>query len=235
MRIVTYNTQGSLGIDNVRATGRIAQTLRPLSTDVVLFQEIHQRMTRSGREDQPEVLSLLLKRTFVFQANLKFAFGGGYGIGIATRGRVVEQTQHFLPGGKEQRGALEVHLREVGGFRTLTVICTHWGLSAEERKQQAEALAEIIRKAPRPLVVGGDFNETAEGEAMQLLLGMTELKDADVTQNRATFVSNNPTSRIDFLLYSPDLVVSNAEVVPSLASDHLPVSADFSPLFPLKL
>ena len=235
MRIVTYNTRGSLGMDNVRATGRIAQTLRPLSADIVCFQEIHRRMARSGREDQPEVLGRLLKRTFSFQANIEYAFGGGYGIGVAARGKVVEEKQHFLPGGIERRGALEVHLREVGGFRTFTVICTHWGLSAGERKQQAEALAEIVRNAPRPLIVGGDFNETPDGEAIRLLLAQTGLKDVDVNQNRATFVSNNPTNRIDFLLYSPDLEAANVEVVPSLASDHLPVSADFTPIIPLKL
>ena len=39
MRIVTYNTRGSLGMDDVRSTPRIAETLRPLSADVICFQE----------------------------------------------------------------------------------------------------------------------------------------------------------------------------------------------------
>jgi endonuclease/exonuclease/phosphatase family metal-dependent hydrolase len=228
MRIVTYNTQGSLGIDNVRDTGRIAATLRPLSADIICFQEIHRRMARSGREDQPKVLEKLLGRTFCFQPNLTFAFGGGYGIGIATRFAVIEEKQHLLPSGKkEQRGALEVRLRNIEGLRALTVICTHWGLEATERQEQATALAEIVQTAPRPLVIGGDFNETPDGDAIRLLMSRTGLRDADSAQNRATFVSNNPTARIDFLFYSSDLEVSNAEVVTSLASDHLPLVADF--------
>jgi endonuclease/exonuclease/phosphatase family metal-dependent hydrolase len=229
MRIVTYNTQGSLGMDNVRATGRIAHTLRPLSPDIICFQEIHRRMARSGREDQPEVLERLLHRRFCFQPNVIFAFGGGYGNGIATRFPVIEEKLHLLPSakGKEQRGALEVRLRDVEGFRTLTIFSTHWGLDTEERKTQAEALAEIIRTAPKPIIVGGDFNESPDGEAIRMLLTMTSLRDADSGQDRATFVSNNPTRRIDLLLYSPELEISNVEVVPSLASDHLPLAADF--------
>jgi endonuclease/exonuclease/phosphatase family metal-dependent hydrolase len=227
--MVTYNTQGSLGIDNIRSTGRIAHTLRPLSADVICFQEIHRRMARSGREDQPEVLERLLNRRFCFQPTLIFAFGGGYGNGVATRFPVIEEKLHLLPSskGKEQRGALEVRLRDVEGYRTLTVFSTHWGLDVEERKTQAEALAEVVRKAMRPVIVGGDFNESPDGEAVQMFLTMTGLRDADVEQNCATFVSNNPTRRIDLLLYSPELQASNAEVVPSLASDHLPLVADF--------
>lgn len=228
MRIVTYNTQGSLGTDGVRSTVRIAQTLRTLSPDIVCFQEIHRRMARSNREDQPALLSRLLHRNFVFQTNLPFAFGGGYGIGIATRGTVVDLTEHFLPSEKEQRGALEVRLREVAGIRNLTVICTHWGLDSEERKKQAVALAEIVRAAPRPVIVGGDFNESLSGEAVGLFLAQTGLRDADGLQQRATFPSHSPSERIDFLFYSAELEAVNTEVLTSQASDHLPVVADIA-------
>src|SRR5579859_2590644 len=107
MRIVTYNTRGSLGMDGVRSTARIVQALRALSPDIVCFQEIHDRLRWSGREDQPAVLAAGLNRRFEFQANLRFGFGG-YGIGIAHRGTVALRREHMLPQGKEQRGALEV-------------------------------------------------------------------------------------------------------------------------------
>jgi len=227
MRIVTYNTQGSLGIDNIRSTARIAETLRPLSADIVCFQEIHRRMARSGREDQPGVLGRLLQRSFLFQANLPFPLGGGYGLGIATRFPIAEKKEHFLPGGKERRGALEAQLRNAEGFRQITVICTHWGLETEERKEQAAALAEIVNAAPHPVIVGGDFNESSDGEAIQAFLTATRLRDTDVEKKRPTFISNNPTERIDFLYYSSEFEASNVEIIPSLASDHLPLVADF--------
>lgn len=107
------------------------------------------------------------------------------------------------------------------------MVCTHWGLDAEERKDQARALAEIVKSIASPVVVCGDFNENASGAAMQMLLESTGLLDADTSQNRPTFLSDNPTTRIDFILHSPDLIVRNVEVISSLASDHLPVLVDF--------
>lgn len=225
MRIVTYNTRGSLGMDGQRVTARIAQIVRPLSPDVICFQEIHQRLAWSGREDQPQVLSALLGRPFWFQRNLVFGFGG-YGIGIATRGIAVRRIEHLLPSVREQRGALEVRLHGVGGLRKLTVFCTHWGLQEAERQRQAEALAALVKAAPHPVVVCGDLNEGPEGSAVRALIAATGLVDTDAARNRATFVSDSPKIRLDYILHSPELVARRVEVVSSLASDHLPLLAD---------
>jgi endonuclease/exonuclease/phosphatase family metal-dependent hydrolase len=225
MRIVSYNTRGSLGMDGKRSTRRIASVVRGLSPDVVCFQEIHQRLRWSGNEDQPEVLGTALNRRFEFQSNLRFGFGG-YGIGIAYRGDLVLRREHRLPGGREPRGALELKLRNVGGLTRLTVFCTHWGLSDEERWLQAEALSECIQHVEGPVVVGGDLNETADRAAVQRLLALTGLVDLGAMKNEATFVSENPTDRIDFLLVSGEFVPKSFEVVQSTASDHLPVLAD---------
>lgn len=225
MRVLTYNTRGSLGMDGRRSTRRIAQVVRALSPDVVCFQEIHQRLPWSGREDQPAVLSRELGRPFLFQRNLTFGFGG-YGLGIATRGAVVERDEHLLPSAKEQRGAQEVRLQGIGGLRRLTVFCTHWGLQEEERRQQAEALAALVNAAVRPVVVCGDLNEPPDGLAVRHLMALTDLIDTDATQNRTTFVSDNPTVRIDYIFHSPELAARNVEVIFSLASDHLAVLAD---------
>lgn len=226
MRIITYNTRGSLGMDGVRSTPRIAQVVRRLTPDVVCFQEIHRRMYRSGNEDQPAMLADGLGRPFVFQSNLTVGFGG-YGVGIAYRGELHRSREHYLPSKTEQRGALEVQLRDVGGIPRLTVFCTHWGLDAEERSHQAVALGQSVRAAGGPVIVCGDFNEDASGEGMRALLAATGLRDADAERNRPTFLSDNPTTRIDFVLHSADLVVRNVEVIATLASDHLPVLVDF--------
>ncbi|MCW3097867.1 MAG: Metal-dependent hydrolase [Chthonomonadaceae bacterium] len=225
MRILTYNTRGSLGTDGRRSTARIAQVVRHLTPDVVCFQEIHRRMVQSGGEDQPALLADALGRPFMFQSNLTVGFGS-YGVGIAYRGELLRSREHMLPSKTEQRGALEVQLRDIAGLPRLTVFCTHWGLDSEERSHQALALANSVRAAGHPVVVCGDFNENAEGLAVRALLEATGLLDADTALNRPTFLSDNPTTRIDFVLYSPDLVVRNVEVVPSLASDHLPVLVD---------
>jgi endonuclease/exonuclease/phosphatase family metal-dependent hydrolase len=230
MRIVTYNTRGSLGMDNRRSTTRIVETLRPYSPDVVCFQEIHQLLPWSGHEDQPKVLAQQLARQFLFQRNLRIGFGG-YGIGIACRGVLRAQTrEHLLPSGKEQRGMLEARLSGVDGFPIFTVFCTHWGLEAAERREQAEAVAEILSGAPVPYVLCGDLNEGPGGDAVRLLLSRTGLIDSDAADNRPTFASDRPTERIDYVLHAPNLLARRVEVIASLASDHLPVLVDLEPV-----
>jgi len=227
MRIVTYNTRGSLGMDGRRSTLRIVDVIRALSADIICFQEIHRLLPWSGNEDQPSVLEMGLNRTFIFQPNLHFGFGG-YGIGVAVRGRVDEIRNHLLPSGKEQRGALEVRLRDIGGYPKLTVFCTHFGLDTDERVGQTNALTLLVRTADGPTIVCGDLNEGSDGAAVKTFVAQSGLIDADANQNKATFVSDNPTVRIDYVLHTADLCMVNVEAVPSLASDHLPLLVDFA-------
>ena len=225
MRILTYNTRGSLGMDGLRSTRRIAQTVRQLSPDIVCFQEIHQRMPQSGGEDQPGMLSRYLGRSFIFQRNLRMGMGN-YGIGIATRATIVTAKEHKLPSAREQRGALELRLRDVAGIGGLTVFCTHWGLDSEEREKQAAFLVPLINEAKGPVVFCGDLNEGPEASGYKALVDGSGLVDADAQQNRPTFIADDPKERIDYILHSPTLTAHYVEVVNSLASDHLPLLAD---------
>ena len=226
MRVVSYNIRGGLGMDRRRSIPRIADTVRGLLPDVVCFQEVHQKLFWSGGEDQPQTLANRLRRPFIFFALVRLGFGG-QGIGINVRGLVAREIQHKLPSKRESRGVLEVRLRNMGGLRALTVLCTHWGLDSGERGEQSAACLEIIKNAPRPLILCGDFNETADSPALRSLMDGSGLIDAGAASGLPTFVSDNPTKRIDFILHSPDLRLSAFEAFPSLASDHLPVCADF--------
>ena len=226
MRVVSYNIRGGLGMDGKRSIPRVADTVRALLPDVVCFQEVHHKLLWSGSEDQPATLANLLRRSFAFFAPRRFGFGGE-GLGVCFRGAMSEEIQHKLPSGRENRGVLEVRLRDVSGFRSLTVLCTHWGLDSGERMEQAAASIEIIKNAPRPLILCGDFNETADSPAVRYLLDNSGLIDAGAANNFSTFPADTPASRIDFIFYSPDLRSNGSETIQSLASDHLPIAADF--------
>lgn len=225
MRIVTYNTRGSLGQNNIVSTSRIVELLRPYSADILCFQEVYRNSPTRQMEDQPVMLGTGLNRQFIFQANRNF-IAAGYGLGIAFRGDLIEQKKHLLPGGKEQRGALELRLRNVGGLRTLTVFCTHWGLTEEERLEQSSTLAEIVAASSGPTIVCGDLNAPSDSIPVTHLLATANLIDAGAMYDCNTFVSSNPTQRIDYILHTSDLKISAIEVIKSEASDHLPVIAD---------
>ncbi len=225
MRIVSYNTQGSIGMDGARNTRRIAEAVRILVPDIICFQEIHKLLPWSLMENQPEMFTRLLNREFVFQRNVPFG-KGAYGIGISTRGTITHRINHMLASKKEARGALEVRLNNVGGLSKLTVFCTHWGLDAEERAWQGEALAAIVNASPGPKVICGDFNERSNCDGVRRLLELTGLQDAGAGSDIPTYNALEPHARIDYCLFSPELKMKSFEVVKTLASDHLPLCVD---------
>ncbi len=105
--------------------------------------------------------------------------------------------------------------------------------------RQADELVAALREraAGMPWVVCGDFNVTAEDPVIARFAD-AGLRDAYASRPLdATCVSNGRARRIDFILYTADLmatprplrILSNDSVLPSLEvpSDHLPIAAAF--------
>ena len=227
MKIVTFNIRGGWGIDGIRSTERIADFISDLSPDIVLFQEVHQRLPQSKFVDQPGRLQKALGMTLTFQANLRLGLGG-YGVAVASRFPILEVRNHLLPSVREQRGVLQVCLDWEG--TPLTVFCTHWGLNGEEREKQAARLSDLVGTVSTPIIIGGDFNEGPESTAVGILVGRTGLVDADASLNRLTYPADVPEARIDYFFYSPVLKLATIEPLPTLVSDHLPLVAEFESL-----
>jgi endonuclease/exonuclease/phosphatase family metal-dependent hydrolase len=223
MRVMTYNIRGGLGMDGHRDTARIAEVAAARSPDIICFQEIHQRLPWSGWIDQPRRLRHALHRPFVFQANVHYGFGR-YGVGVATRFPVLHVCRHRLPSQGESRGALEVALKTPDG--PLMVFCTHWGLTLEERKRQAQALSKHVRAAIGPVLLCGDLNDRPETDYIQAMLGETGLCDWGADSHLPTYPADAPDARIDVIFASTGLVRERLDVIVTQASDHLPVVAD---------
>ena len=224
MKIVTFNIRGGWGIDGIRSTERIAELVSSLSPDIVLLQEVHQRLPQSKFVDQPGRLQKALGMTLTFQANLRLGLGG-YGVAVASRFPVLEVQNHLLPSVREQRGVLQVCLDWEG--TPLTVFCTHWGLSGAEREKQAARLAELVTAVSGPVIVGGDLNEGPESAAVRALMTRTGLLDADVSLNRRTYPADVPEARIDYFFYSPSITLAEISPAETRVSDHLPLVAEF--------
>lgn len=224
MRVMTYNIRGGWGMDGGWSTERIADVVLEQAPDIVCLQEVHQRLPQSRFVDQPGRLQKALGLPVVFQANLRLGVGG-YGLALVSRYPVNTVGNHLLPSVREQRGALEVSLTTPQG--SLTVFCTHWGLNGAERERQAARLAELVLAVPGPVLVCGDFNENSDAAGLGLLLSQTGLQDADAAKKRLTYPADTPAARIDYILASPSLSLQGIFPVNSLASDHLPLVADF--------
>ena len=225
MRVLTYNIRGGLGMDGRRDTRRVARVVAAENPDVVCFQEVHQRLPWSGWQDQPGLLKRALGMPLTFQKCFGYPFGG-YGLGVASRFPLRRVRRRRLPGRGEPRGALEVQLDWDG--RGLSVFCTHWGLSAAERAAQAAQMTRWVQAAPRPTIVCGDLNDAPSADYVQEMLRVTRLQDAGAHDDAPTYPADTPRARIDVLLYSGELRVSQARVLPATASDHRPLVVDFT-------
>lgn len=224
-RIVSYNIRGGLGMDGRRSLDRIADVVRKLDAHIVCYQEVHCRFLWGAWENQPRKLDALTGLRTQFLPTIGFS-GSGYGIAIATRLAVKRRRQWLLSSMRERRGCLELVLECEG--RPLRVFCAHLGLESRERVRHAETIADAIRERSGAVVVAGDFNEAIDGQAVRTLLSRTGLRDAAVSSPKPTYPGDTPCSRIDFLLHSEDLIVDDAFVADSDASDHRPLVADFS-------
>ena len=225
LRLMSYNIRGGLGMDGGRSASRIADVVREIGPDAVCFQEVHQRLPWSGWVDQPRLLTQQLGGRVVFQRNIN-TLVGGYGLAVWTRLPILTVRHHFLPGGKERRGALEVAVTDSG--RPVTLLCTHWGLTWDERERQAGSLAEIVRGISTPAVVCGDFNDVARAPYLESFLEQAGLRDCGREGDAWTYPSDAPEVRIDFICASPQLSVGPVQVEASQASDHLPLWADIN-------
>ncbi len=227
LRVMTYNIRGTKGMDGVRDLNRVVETVRGANPDIVCLQEVHQRFPGGDLADEPAELRRQLGGYITFQRNINLIIGG-YGIAIWSRKPFRTVTRNFLPSVGERRGLLIASIHTTLG--DLAVLCTHWGLSDDERIQQAETTAQIISKLTVPVILAGDFNETHEKQAMQVLLKNSGLCDPGKVSDMPTYPADNPHYRIDYLLHTSRFKADNLTVLDSLASDHCPLIAEFNVL-----
>ena len=93
------------------------------------------------------------------------------------------------------------------------------------RAHQARTMAKHIKNSPYPVVICGDFNDTACSYTYRTVLG--DLKDAFVESGFGISNSYNgklPSFRIDFLLHSDSYSSYNYKRDRVPYSDHFPIS-----------
>lgn len=235
LRIATYNVHKCQGMDGRVRPERIADVLREVRADVVALQEVVRQHGRSPGEDQPQYLSHALGMPFVM-GQTRLHQGGAYGNAVLTRLPVLASESHILSvPRREPRGALRVDL-EWPDRGLLHVFNVHLGTAFLERRRQARMMVDdacLTCDAVRgPRVVLGDFNEWTSGLASRML--REHLSGPDLRERlarRRTYPGLLPLLHLDHIYYDPLLHAEHAFLHRSklalLASDHLPLVADF--------
>lgn len=237
---MTWNIhKGVGGLDRRYDLGRIIAVLRHYDPDIALLQEVAQGIPRLKREDQVALLVQALGMHFVFHAEHRRRVGT-YGNLILSRWPIFNPVHLDLTiGWRKRRGMLQAHIRTQVGHhqRTIVVHNTHLGLAGTERERQLERLVAFptLRHlaSSTATIVAGDLNDLWGNLGPQYLIP-AGFERAGALAN--TFPSILPLRPLDGLFFRGRLRLVHSAVARSrlarVASDHLPLYADFALLPP---
>ncbi|HEX7999668.1 MAG TPA: endonuclease/exonuclease/phosphatase family protein [Pyrinomonadaceae bacterium] len=240
IRIVTYNVHKCRGMDRRVRPERIARVLRETKADIVALQEVLSVEGRERERHQARFLAEELGMHYEIGENRRLD-GGAYGNATLSRLPLLAARNYDITwSGRERRGCLRVDVGLEEG-RVLHVFNVHLGTAFLERRHQARSLvsADILRQQELTTttagarVVLGDFNEWTRGLASRLLAEHFESADVRHHLRRGrTYPGLLPLLHLDHIYYDQPLVLERLALHRSrtalLASDHLPLVADFS-------
>jgi endonuclease/exonuclease/phosphatase family metal-dependent hydrolase len=226
-RIATYNVHKCKGVDLRTSPHRIAEVLGGMSADIVAVQEI--------LHSQAACISAELALPVTFGV-ARHHGGEPYGNAIFSRLPVVSSEMHDLTvRRREPRQCLRVSFR-LTHSQPIHLFAVHLGTSFFERRHQARRLisSEILHRADleRARILTGDFNEWTRGLTTQL--ASESLQSVDIASHlnrKTTYPGLFPFLHLDHIYYDPvfhlrDLHLERTRLA-LLASDHLPLVADF--------
>ena len=240
IRIATYNIHKCRGIDRRTRPGRIVEVLSEIDADVIALQEVVSRDSDAREDHQAGFIAEELGFEYRIGENRRH-LGGAYGNVVLSRLPFAHvQNYDITVTGREERGSLRTDLM-LDEINVLHVFNVHLGTAYAERRHQARKLLapEILshEELHGARVVLGDFNEWAPGLASQLLAHhFTSAKERRSPSRVRTFPAIAPLLRLDHIYFDPALRLENVRLHRSrralVASDHLPLVADFQVMLP---
>lgn len=234
LRVATYNIHKCQGMDGRIRPERIARVLEDVNADVVALQEVVSIEGHRPEANQSRFLADALGM-HVVQSEARKHNGGVYGNVLLSRQPVLDHRSHDITHGRyEARSVLRADLSVDG--RDLHLFNLHLGTGFLERRQQARYLMEReILRAPdlyAPRIVLGDFNEWLRGMVTRTLSEELRRVDLEVPHFCRRYPALLPFMHLDYIYFESPLRPRDAFVYTSpvalVASDHLPVVADFS-------
>jgi endonuclease/exonuclease/phosphatase family metal-dependent hydrolase len=231
LRVLTYNIHHGEGTDGKLDLPRIARVISDQKPDLVSLQELDVKTRRTGGVDEPAELAKLTGMKVAFGKGIDYQ-GGQYGNAVLCRFTIQSSKVHPLPGKEaaEKRCALAVVVKPWPQGPALTFVATHFDHTRDEtdRLAQADEVRRLFtsEEGAGPMILAGDLNAAPASETMKRLIG--RWTDAGAETDAPTIPSDEPRSRIDYVLFRPARVwhvVDTTVLDEAVASDHRPVLA----------
>jgi endonuclease/exonuclease/phosphatase family metal-dependent hydrolase len=122
----------------------------------------------------------------------------------------------------------DIRFQEKATWIQLKDILSKYRMATAIRADQALILQNVIESSPFPVIVCGDFNDTPQSNAYQVIA--ENLNDSFVEVGSGigtTYAGHLPALRIDYVLSSTEFNNISHEVLDWDYSDHFPVITEF--------
>lgn len=224
--VMTYNLHNGFNITGKLDIDEIAKVIENNKPDVVALQEVSRGWLVNGRLDMLAYLSYRLHMPYVFGPTADPFWGNA----ILSRYPILAYSRESLPPPElsTQRGFI-VALIDLGNNQQIKVITTQLDdiqADTDIRQLQAQSIIDFWGGLNSTIILGDFYASIQSQEPAVVKLFQSGLQNASLTwEYRNSFPSNNPQSEVDYIWTSPDLRAGDGGVLPSTASDHLPVVA----------
>jgi endonuclease/exonuclease/phosphatase family metal-dependent hydrolase len=235
-RITTYNIHKCRGLDGRVRPERIVRVLRETNSDIVALQEVVGMDERERERNHVRFIAEELGLDYRIGENRRL-LGGAYGNAVLSSLPIISEHNHDITWRKrEPRGCLEVAVAFRGQATQLRIYNVHLGTGFFERRNQVMRLLDILNERSdesSPRVILGDVNEWPRGLASHVLSQHFSTAEPRTRLGRVrSYPGILPLAHVDHIYYDASLVVKEIKVhrtgLALIASDHLPLVADFT-------
>jgi endonuclease/exonuclease/phosphatase family metal-dependent hydrolase len=229
IKVASYNMRKSIGTDRRRRPERTLQVLCEIDADVIALQEADRRFGSRAGVMTPHLLDEHSSYKAV-PLGVRALSMGWHGNALLVRkdAQIVSCEAIHLPA-LEPRGAVMVDVRVNGML--VRIVGMHLDLSGLWRRRQAHAILTHVAACDKqlPTILMGDLNEWSAASGCLRDFA----KDHAFAVTGPSFHARKPVARLDRIMASRDLAITDAGVHDSLASrtasDHLPIWATLEP------
>ena len=243
LRVMTYNIHRAIGVDRRFRPERIRRVVDHHRPDVLLLQEVDEGAPRSRELDLARELAALLGFPHYAVGHNVALRKGRYGNATLSRHPILrERNIDLTVDARKRRGCQHTRIRvesNRGRPHLMDVFNLHLGLSAWERARQVGMLARSgefnTLEAGQACLVAGDFNDWRSllHPIFTEILSFRCATQHPLRWDRAirTYPAFSPRGSLDRIYYRGPLRMLSSRAcrmrVSKVASDHLPVIADF--------
>lgn len=236
MKIMTFNIQHGLdyllrlkGIRKVNFE-KIALLINKYKPDIISFNEIYNTGNDLEFGNQIKKLSQLCNYSYYSFSKAIDTKNGEYGNALLSNIPFISKEDYKIedPLLKNEDVYYESRIITKYLFKDFTLYNTHFGLAKEEQMNAYSVLKKLLNNKSEKTIFLGDLNIIPSNFIIK------ELKESfhEVTiyfnNELATYPSNNPELKIDYIFVSKDINILNSETINCIISDHLPIVCEIS-------